>query len=78
MKPDSSQVTQSPLPLSTGPVQLATERLSSYQEYDRYLGSFLRDSPVVARRGTPGVADLLFGDPHDAPLPEVELSLIHI
>jgi aspartate aminotransferase len=44
-------------------------------EYEAFLGSFLRESPVVARRGDPSVADLLFGDPHDPALPGIAQAL---
>ncbi|QNK61063.1 aminotransferase class I/II-fold pyridoxal phosphate-dependent enzyme [Pedobacter sp. PAMC26386] len=40
-------------------------------EYEKFLGIFLRESPVIKRRGEPGVADLLFGDPHGQTLPEI-------
>ncbi|NJM66098.1 MAG: aminotransferase class I/II-fold pyridoxal phosphate-dependent enzyme [Acaryochloris sp. RU_4_1] len=52
-------------------VKLSTMRDLARREYEEYLGTFLRDSPVVARRGEPDVADLLFGDPHDSSLPEI-------
>lgn len=56
-------------------VELSQARDQARREYERYLGAFLRDSPVVARRGRPGVADLLFGDPHDPALPGIAEAL---
>lgn len=53
------------------PVQLSETRERARDEYEEFLGSFLRDSPVVARRGDPEAADLLFGDPHDPSLPGI-------
>lgn len=56
-------------------IELSRARECAREEYERYLGAFLRDSPVVARRGEPGVADLLFGDPHDPALPGIAEAL---
>jgi aspartate aminotransferase len=52
-------------------VQLSRTREHAREEYEKFLGVFLRESPVVASRGRPGVADLLFGDPHDPAIPEI-------
>jgi len=52
-------------------IQLSCTRENAREEYEKYLGVFLRESPVVAHRGQPGIADLLFGDPHDPALPEI-------
>ncbi|MBL4670250.1 MAG: aminotransferase class I/II-fold pyridoxal phosphate-dependent enzyme [Flavobacteriales bacterium] len=49
-------------------IKFSETREEAKEEYEKHLGSFLRDSPVVARRGDPDVADLLFGDPHDPSL----------
>ena len=57
------------------PVQLSQTREQARDEYKAFLGTFLRDSPVVARRGEPLVADLLFGDPHDPSLPGIAKEL---
>jgi aspartate aminotransferase len=57
--------------MNTVLVQLSKTRECAHEEYEKFLGSFLRDSPVAARRGDPKVADLLFGDPHDPPLPGI-------
>ena len=46
------------------------------KEYESFLGSFLKESPVLARRGDPQVADLLFGDPQDSSLSDIS-KIIH-
>ncbi|MGZ8845117.1 MAG: aminotransferase class I/II-fold pyridoxal phosphate-dependent enzyme [Pyrinomonadaceae bacterium] len=56
-------------------MQFSREGSRASAEYDAFLGCFLRESPVVARRGDPTVADLLFGDPHDPPLPGIAKAL---
>jgi aspartate aminotransferase len=56
-------------------VYFSSERDRARVEYESFLGCFLRDSPIVARRGAPNVADLLFGDPHDPALPGIAEAL---
>lgn len=56
-------------------VKLSQTREYAREEYEKFLGVFLRESPVVAGRGKPGMADLLFGDPHDPALPEIATIL---
>lgn len=56
-------------------VNFSSEGDRAREEYEAFLGCFLRESPVVARRGDPNVADLLFGDPHDPALPGIAEAL---
>ena len=56
-------------------VQLSETREIARQEDERFF-SFLRESPIIARRGDPRAADLLFGDPCDPSLPGIT-ELLH-
>ncbi|QPJ64343.1 MAG: aminotransferase class I/II-fold pyridoxal phosphate-dependent enzyme [Candidatus Nitrohelix vancouverensis] len=56
-------------------VEFSSVREQAREEYEKFLGTFLRDSPVVARRGDPKVADLVFGDPHDPSLSGIAEAL---
>ncbi|AMP98719.1 hypothetical protein AY601_1810 [Pedobacter cryoconitis] len=52
-------------------IKISENSAKAKAEYEQYLGLFLRESPVTKRRGEPGVADLLFGDPHGHSFPEI-------
>ncbi|WP_222539174.1 aminotransferase class I/II-fold pyridoxal phosphate-dependent enzyme [Pedobacter polysacchareus] len=52
-------------------IKLSESSEKARAEYEQHLGVFLRESPVTKRRGEPGFADLLFGDPHGHSFPEI-------